>query len=111
MLVKKLKSGKLRVELDLDGRNNVFYWLMNILEGNFAWVERNRLKKEQDIYLYLNYCVLNELLVRPNWYLQTNTTKKIVITKAEAVALMWLLRNQRDMHSLNLKSALHKSLI
>lgn len=111
MLVKKTKKGQFAFALKIDDRSCIFSALCNFLEDESVKLWQVGIRKEADVMRHLYYSTLDELINRKNFFLQSNHEIKWTITRAEAVALMWLLRHHDDKLSLlELKSGLHKTL-
>lgn len=112
MLVKKLKSGKLSVKMEYEVRDLLFGDLCNVLESESVNLLSNRLKTEADIARFIYYSTLNHLFCRSNWHLQTLEVKRIIITRAEAAALMYVFKSRdKIVTMLNIKSAIHQALL
>lgn len=110
MDVKKTKSGKLSFELSCVQREVVFDTLVNFLETESFKLMHVRMKGEPEILRHLNYSVLNEFILKNDFALSLNVTKRWTLKRSEAIALMWLLREDSRIAVLTIKSALHKIL-
>lgn len=111
MRVARTKSGKFSIELTNIDRANIFGSLCNFLESESVSLMNVRMMKEADVMRHLYYATLDHLINRQNFHLQTLANTKWICTRAEALALMWLLRSYDDnIALLELKSGLHKQL-
>jgi len=107
MVAKRTRSGKLSLSLAISERNRLFGCCCNFLEDNSL---KSYGKSEADIMRQLHFYTINQFYTRTNFQLQLAGVNKIVVTIAEAIALMWMLRNYTDMEVINMKSELHKKL-
>jgi hypothetical protein len=111
MLVKRTKSGGFTFELSLAERQNIFNKLCNFCEDESVKLMHVKLLKEQEIMRHLYYSNIESLIKRLNFHLQTSRNFKWTINRAEAIALMWFLRNHdHNIELLQLKAGLHKQL-
>lgn len=111
MVVKKTKKGHFSFALSYDEREAIFSALCNFLEEESFKLWRINMAKEAEVMRHLYYSTLDELIRRKNFALLTTDESKWIITRPEALALMWLLRHQdNNMAMLELKSGLHKQL-
>lgn len=111
MRVRRTKSGKFSIELTFIDRNNIFANLCNFLEDESVKLMDVRMMKEGDVMRHLYYCTLDQLMKRQDFFLQSTENKKWTCSRAEAIALMWSLRNfDNNINLLELKSGLHKQL-
>jgi len=109
MLVKKTKTGKFAIQMSHDLRNVLFGALCNFLETESVEIMFCKFKTESDATRHLYYSVLNDLLCFKDYSLHHAINKKIIISRPEAIALIWLLRREK-MPLLELKSSLHQML-
>lgn len=110
-MIKRTKAGRYSLQMTYTLREQVFSACLNFLEPEDATLMSVRMKTRDDIMRHLYASVLNELIVRTNWQLQNHLTKNVIITRSEAIALMWLLREyDHEARLLELKSHLHKHL-
>lgn len=97
------------MELTYHVREDLFQALANFLESESIDLLSVPLKSESEIHRHLIYSVLDGFIHRTNFRLQQGNEVKISATRAEAVAIVWLLRSyEGDM--LWLKCELHKLL-
>jgi hypothetical protein len=111
MLVKKTKSGKFSLELDLVGRESLLIALINFLEDESVAILFKQIKNETDAMRHLYYCVLAELALKHRYFISPAGRQKILLTRSQAIAIMWLLRHyDNNFFLLELKSNLHQLL-
>jgi len=111
MQVKKTKTGKISMRLDLIERTKLYHMLCNFLESESPTIQRTKLEKYNDVTLKLYYYTLNELLIGMSFKLESAEEKKIVIPTSQALASLWMLRDvDEDMTLILIKSGLHKIL-
>jgi hypothetical protein len=106
MVVKKTKANNISIELDLFCRARLNQCLLVSLGFGFSRTVFN----ETQILRQLHYFIILNIYTRKNLHLNLPGLRKIVFTPAEAIALMWMIRHERDINLVNLKSALHKTL-
>jgi hypothetical protein len=112
MRVKRIKSGKYSLEVSFHQRERIFSAICNFGEDESIELRRLEMLKEVDVMRHLYYNILENLLKRLNWQLHDAGSLKWTTTKAETIAIMWLLRNyDSDVQLLDLKSGLHKQLV
>jgi len=110
MVVKRTKTG-ISCRLSLAHREKIFNALINFLEPESVELMKVAPTTESDIKRHLFYLILDEMLTRKHWHLHSTREVNFLITNAEGMALMWLLRSHdENMHMLELKSGLHKLL-
>jgi hypothetical protein len=111
MLVKKTKAGKYSLLLRWHERDGIWGALANFLETESVKLMGLKGKSETEVMRNLYYAVHNELMLNKDWHLHENADKRILVSPAEAIALMWMLRNyDSDIILLRIKSDLHKLL-
>jgi hypothetical protein len=111
MRVKRTKSGKYSFEVSNIERDSILFAICNFGEDESVKLNRLPMMKEAEVMRHLYYNILESLLKRLNFHLQSAASVKWVLTRTEAITLMWFLRNyDHDMQLLELKSGLHKSL-
>ena len=109
--VKRTSSGKFSLELSNVERQYIFSVLVNFLDSESTASTGVRIGTEVVVMRHLYYCVLNQLVIRKHFHTSLNGVKRILIERAEAVAIMWLLRQyDRQLQMLEIKSQLHKLL-
>ncbi|MBT1702923.1 hypothetical protein [Chryseosolibacter indicus] len=108
MVVKRTKSGKFTIGVGYTERMNIFEALISFFEthGNAS-----KLQTEKEVMIHLQFSVLHGMLCRLDFNTHNTCAKKWNVSRAEAVALMWLLRNyDHDSALLQIKSEIHKQL-
>lgn len=108
MLIKKTKSGKFSCGMSYELRDELFSAIINFLEDDWITFIRPKLKSKDDVMHCLYSSVLNSFLSRTDFKLQTNSEASIILSRAEAVAVMFLIRDYSKMEMINLKGVLHK---
>ena len=108
MVVKKTKSGKYSFELTNGQRNVLFECLINFLENESVALMNVKLKDES--MRHLRYSILNEFITKQDFHLSVNVSKRWTLKRSEAIALMWLLKDDNTIAMLAIKSSLHKTL-
>lgn len=107
MVVKRTKSG-FSFAMDWHLRMLV---QTSIIEAIHEKIFTPRLHDERGIADALHHAVLSTILQRKNFQLNTTAECRMAFSIAEAVALMWHLRNHdHNTFLLELKSAIHKQL-
>jgi hypothetical protein len=111
--VKKLRSGNLSVDISFAAREELFGLICSFLELESVRMLGHKLRMKDEITDLLFYSVLNEFLKRSNFFLQENVSKRMLIKRSEATAIMWLLRDNdgEDLEMMELKGAIHKTLL
>lgn len=111
MRVKRTKSGKFSLELTNLDRQQIFDLHLSFMEGESVNLMSVRLVKEADVMRHIYFSVLDHLFRRQNFQLQLGQSTKWICTRAEAIALMWLLRgSDNEIGLLELKTGLHQQL-
>jgi hypothetical protein len=112
MRVKRTKSGKFSCEVSNLERNNIFFAICNFGEDESLKLRMVPMMKDADVWRHLHYSILESLLKRLNFHLESAASLKWTLSRTEAITLMWFLRNyDHDMQLLELKSGLHKQLV
>jgi hypothetical protein len=112
--VKKLASGKLSFKLDFDDSQNVSVYLMSFIENESHKIRA--VKIHEDTNRWLMYYVISEFFKKHNGKLfGTQPEYNYVITRSEALGLIWLFRDLKSSkHFISslfeLKTALHQKL-
>jgi len=109
MLVKKTKSGKISCVMSYALRDELFTELMDFLE-NYNVEVSLKIKNKDDMLRHLYYEVLYSFLFRTDFKLAHNYDFKIILSRAEALAVMFLIALSTRMEILDFKSSIHKIL-
>lgn len=108
--VKKTVSGKYSCLLTLEMREHLFTSACGFLESDTIGLRGGYVKTEQDLMDLMRHCVLNELVCHKNWLLQNKHDARILFKRSEAVALMWLTIDSRQIEVLDFRGELHKQM-
>ncbi len=110
MRVKRTNSGKFSLRVTQIDRCNVFD-AMGLLMEDDTKLNQFNLSDEHSILNALYYTTLIGMFRRIDYRLYINEDSKWVVTRAEAIALMWFLRHHdHNMQMLDMKASLHKNL-
>ena len=110
--VKKTRNGKFSFALDYADREKLFMVLVNFLETESVNVMLTKLNDGTGINRHLHYATLDEMLQKHMGKLcSANKIEKIQFRRSEAIALIWLLRDQDSKPMLDLKGSLHQKLL
>jgi hypothetical protein len=111
MNVKKTPSGKFAFALQFEEREDLFMSLANFLESESVNVSFVKIKTDNDLNRHLKYAVLDSLIYRHMGKLcSKRKTEQLQLTRSEAIALVWLLRDTDKQILIDLKGALHQKL-
>jgi hypothetical protein len=111
MVAKKTKAGKYSLLLRWHERDGIWGALANFLESESVKLMGNNSKTETEVMRRLYYAVHNELMLKKDWQLNHHADKRVLLSLAEAIALMWMLRHyDENVILLRIKSELHKLL-
>jgi len=110
MTIKKTKSGKFSFGLSAQDRADLYFDLAGFIESESVNIMFCKLKDGNDVLRHLFYCAINTLIVRQHTKFFM-PEQNFVVTRAEAIALLWFLREKVNGPLLNLKSQLHKHLL
>lgn len=111
MRVKRTKNGSFNAELTFIDRKNISNAMCDFLESHQHQIHNIRLMNEADVMKQMYYSIINQLFIKKSIGDFSPETIKWKLTRAEAIALMWLLRtHDNNMSLLELKSVLHKQL-
>jgi hypothetical protein len=111
MRVKRTKKGNFSFDLTRIDRQNIFSALFAFLEDESTMVRSLPMMKEADVMRHLYYSILNQVFRRLDFQLHSNENSKWSMTRAESLAIMWLLRDYDDsIAMLEMKCSLHKQL-
>jgi hypothetical protein len=111
MQVKKTKTGKLSIVLPLEVRERVWEVLCNMCEDQSVKQMINPLQSHEEITMKLYLATCQEILTSKSFHLQATWETRMLFKRSEAIVIMWLLRNFKELPLLDLKSSLHKSLL
>lgn len=110
MLVKRTSSGKIRLELSLDEREIIAIATLQTSDSDLV-APHNNFISEQDVLRHLHASLLTALIAKVDFKLHVNNSTRWLLTRPEAISLMWALRRFSDMRLVNIKSRLHQTLI
>lgn len=109
MQVKRTKKGY-SITMSYSDRHLVFGALNKFFSVHAPNVRAMPMEHQNGVMYHLHYSILHEIFERKNFQFQTTIEVKWSCSRAEAIALMWLLRDRNEIELLHLKSEIHKQL-
>jgi len=109
MLVKKTLSGKFSFVLDYQSRDEVYTFFVSFLETESAKLILKQFYKHVNEHML--YSVAHELFNRIHSRLiSPSKTERLIITRSEAIAFVWLMEGSCLIEVKDVRAALHKLL-